>query len=239
MQTTKSSVVSPASSNSVSAQSHAWYRQLLVRFRAHHLLKAVGTAAYMSVFFAAYFHLMNNPMSDVRIMPVTFVDTWIPFHPLALIPYVTLWVYVSMPAAFILDRRELIGYGWWVAGLCVAGLACFYFWPTTVRLPTADWSKHASFNILQGVNAAANACPSMHVAVALFAAFWLDRIARDIAAPGVVRAINWLWFIAITYSTMGIKQHVFIDVVAGLALGLAFAVPSLRFRRRASRVDQA
>ena len=220
------------------AQPHAWYRQIGPRLGAHYLLKSVGTTAYMSLFFVAYFHLMKNPSGAVSVMAVTAIDQFVRFQPLALIPYVSLWLYVSLPAALILDRRELIGYGWWVAGLCVAGLACFYFWPTTVLLPTAEWSKHASFNMLQGADAAANACPSMHVAVAIFSTFWLDRILRHIDAPAMVRAFNWLWFIAIAYSTMAIKQHVFIDVIAGLALGMVFALPSLRYRNR-SRVDQA
>ena len=98
-------------------------------------------------------------------------------------------------------------------------------------LPVEEWGKHASFDMLKGADAAANACPSMHVAVAIFSAFWLNHLLRDIGAPPILRALNWLWFIAIAYSTMAIKQHVFIDVVAGLALGAAFAWPSLRFRR--------
>ena len=213
------------------APPHAWYRQIVIRIRAHHLLKGVGTTAYMSIFFIAYFHLMKNPSASVTVMPVTAIDRLVTFQPLALIPYVSLWIYVSLPAALILDRRELIGYGWWIAGLCVAGLTCFYFWPTSVLLPIEEWSKHVSFDMLKGADAAANACPSMHVAVAIFSAFWLDRLLRDIDAPTTVRAINWLWFFAIAYSTMAIKQHVFIDAIAGLALGLAFALPSLRYRR--------
>ncbi len=232
----------PIATDGAPAQPHAWYRQILPRIRTHNLLKSIGTTAYMSVFFIAYFHLMKNPSAAVTVMPVTAIDDLIPFQPLALVPYLTLWVYVSLPAALILHRRELIGYGWWVAGLCVAGLTCFYFWPTTVLLPTEEWSKHASFSMLQGVDAAANACPSMHVAVAVFSAFWLNYILRDIGAPPMARTFNWLWFIAITYSTMAIKQHVLIDVIAGLALGLMFALPSLRYRRRTlnvRRVDQA
>jgi membrane-associated phospholipid phosphatase len=213
------------------APSDAWYRQIVTRLRAQFFMKSVGTTAYFCVFFVAYFHLMRNPSAAVTVMPVSAVDEFISFEPLALIPYLSLWVYVSLPAALILERRELIGYGCWIAGLCLAGLACFYFWPTTVSLPTDEWRKHSSFSILQGVDAAANACPSMHVAVAVFSAFWLNRILRDTAAPTALRAFNWLWLAAIAYSTMAIKQHVFIDVLVGLGLGLAFALPSLWFRR--------
>lgn len=201
-------------------------------------MKFVGTTAYMSVFFIAYFHLMRNPSSGVTVMPVTVIDQLVPFQPSMLIPYFSLWLYVSLPAALILDRRELIGYGCWLAGLCVAGLMCFYFWPTTVLLPVAEWSKYPSFSILQGVDAAANACPSMHVAAAVFSAFWLNHNLREMGAPPILRLSNWLWLVAIAYSTMAIKQHVFIDVIAGLALALAFVLPSLKYRWR-RRVDQA
>ena len=210
----------------------AWYRQIPQRLRANFLMKSVGTTAYFCVFFFAYFYLMRHPNSAVTVMPVTAIDALIGFQPLALIPYLSLWIYVSLPAAIILKRRELIGYGWWLAGLCVAGLACFYFWPTTVSVPTEEWRKHASFSILLGVDAAANACPSMHVAVAVFSACWLGHSLRDLGAPVRLRIVNWIWFIAIAYSTMAIKQHVFIDVVVGLALGLAFALPSIKFRWR-------
>lgn len=223
---------------SIRAMSPNWARQILPRIGAHWLLKSIGTAAYMSVFFIAYFQLMRHPSSSVTVMPVTAIDELVPFQPSALIPYFSLWLYVSLPAALILDRRELIGYGWWLAGMCVAGLACFYFWPTTVLLPIAEWSKHPSFGILQGVDAAANACPSMHVAAAMFSACWLNHNLRDMGAPPKVRLFNWLWLIAIAYSTMAIKQHVFIDVIAGLALALVFALPSLKYRW-SRRVDQA
>ena len=215
-----------------------WTRQIFPRIGAHWLMKSVGTTAYMSIFFIAYFQLMRNPSSGVTVMPVTAIDRLVPFQPSALIPYFSLWVYVSLSAALILDRRELIGYGWWLAGLCVAALTCFYFWPTTVLLPVAEWSKHSSFSILQGVDAAANACPSMHVGAAVFSAFWLNHNLRDMGAPPMVRLLNWLWLIAIAYSTMAIKQHVFIDVMAGVALALVFALPSLKYRW-SGRVDQA
>ncbi len=43
-------------------------------------------------------------------------------------------------------------------------------------------------------------------------------------------AINWGWFALIAWSTMAVKQHVALDVLAGSLLGLAFALPSLRLR---------
>jgi hypothetical protein len=47
------------------------------------------------------------------------------------------------------------------------------------------------------------------------------------AGPGV-RAGNWLWCLGILYSTVATLQHVFLDVVAGAALGAVVAVLFLR-----------
>jgi membrane-associated phospholipid phosphatase len=44
--------------------------------------------------------------------------------------------------------------------------------------------------------------------------------------------LNVAWFAAIAWSTLAVKQHVVLDVVAGALLGLAFALPSLRWRVR-------
>jgi PAP2 superfamily len=227
---------SPSTSATLNASStpHAttWVRQFVARVRTNHLMKSVGTTTFMTVFFIIYFHLMQNPRTAVTVMPVTVIDELITFQAWALIPYLTLWLYVSLPPALILPRRELIGYGWWVGVLCIVGLVCFYVWPTTVTLPIALWSKHSSFAMLAGAGTAANACPSMHVAAAIFSAVWLHFLLREISAPKLVLAVNWLWFLAITYSTLAIKQHVFIDAITGLALGLVFALASRRFRWR-------
>ena len=81
----------------------------------------------------------------------------------------------------------------------------------------------AGFDLLRGVDAAGNACPSMHVAVAMFSAIWIDALLRLSHTPAWPRLINAAWFLAIAYSTLAIKQHVVLDVLAGALLGMAFA----------------
>jgi len=91
-------------------------------------------------------------------------------------------------------------------------------------------SGYPGFAMLQGVDAAGNACPSMHVAVAIFTAMRVEHVLRESRTPVPWRVLNWLWFAAIAYSTLAVKQHVVLDVVAGALLGMAFAFPSLRWR---------
>ena len=192
-------------------------------------LKAVGTTAFMWLFFVAYFQVLRHPARTVVEMPLTAVDQWIGFQPWALWPYISLWVYVAIPPSLLTRARALVHYGLWIGALCLIGLACFYAWPTAVPRQALSTAGLPGFDLLHGVDAAGNACPSLHVAAATFSALWIDHLVRTLALPRGWRAANALWFALIVWSTMATRQHVWWDVVAGLALALALAPPSMRW----------
>ena len=205
--------------------------------RAHRWPKTLGITAFMALFFVGYFHLLRHPAHPVTTMPLTALDRWVGFEPDALAAYLSLWVYVGIAPGLLPTLRELLAYGIWAAGLCLTGLACFYFAPTAVPPSGLDLSGYPGFALLQGVDAAGNACPSLHVATAMFSALWLDQLLRELRAGSVMRAVNASWFLLIAWSTMATRQHVALDVLAGSLLGLGFALPSLHGRpgRRAVR----
>ncbi len=209
----------------------SWQQQLVQRFRYRFWLKLLGISGFMWLFFLAYFHLLRHPAHAVTTVPLTAVDGWVAFTPWALWPYVSLWVYVGIAPGLMPALAPLLRYGAWAAGLCAAGLACFYFWPTAVPLglQPADAARHAGFAVLRGVDAAGNASPSLHVASAVFSAFWVRRTLLELAAPAALHGLSWAWCAAIVWSTLATKQHVALDVAAGTALALLFAALSLRF----------
>jgi len=188
-------------------------------------IKVVGISAFMWAFFVAYFYLLRHPAYPVAEMPLTALDRLIPFQPAALGAYLSLWFYVGIAPGLMWSFRALVVHGLWAAGLCMVGLACFYFWPTAVPA-----TGHPALPLLQGVDAPGNACPSLHVATAMFSAVCLDPLLRRIQAPMALRCLNAGWFLAIAYSTLAVKQHVVVDVLAGTLLGLAFALASRRWR---------
>src|SRR5687767_3496119 len=157
-------------------------------------LKAVGTTAFMWLFFLAYFHLLRHPAQPPIVMPLTAIDRWITFQPWALWPYVSLWFYVALPPSLLVGFRSLLTYGLWIGALCVAGLACFYLWPTAVPRQTLSTEGLMGFDLLRGVDAAGNACPSLHVAAATFTAWWLHRLLHALALPVWLRGANGLWY---------------------------------------------
>ena len=195
-------------------------------------LKLLGTTLWTWTFFIGYFHLLRYPAHAVTTVPTTALDRLIPFQPEALVAYVSLWIYVGIAPGLQATFVELLAYGAWAGLLLLAGLGLFWLWPTQVAPATWDAQGVPGFELLRGIDAAGNACPSMHVAVALFTAIWLAWLLRRVDAPTWLHGVNGAWFTAIVYSTLALKQHVVIDVVAGGLLGAAFAALSLRFRPR-------
>ena len=214
-----------------------WTTEITSRMRSHFALKFIGTSLWTWAFFIGYFHLLRHPAHPVVVMPLTALDSLIPFQPETLYAYLSLWLYVGVAPGLQRNLRELLVYGAWAGGLCATGLVFFYLWPTAVPKAVLAVDHVPGFQLLQGVDASGNACPSMHVAFAMFSALWIEYQLRIITAPAGLRVFNLVWFLAISWSTLAIRQHVVLDVLGGALLGIAFALPSLhahanRLRRR-------
>lgn len=191
------------------------------RIKSNWWLKCFGITGFITVFFVGYFLLLRFPVFRVTVMPITAVDRAIPFEPWAIALYFSLWLYVSLPPALLRTRREFYAYGWLAGALAVIGLSVFFVWPTSIPPVTGiEWTGHPGFALLKRVDASQNACPSLHVAFAVFSGVWLDRILRTTAAGASARALSAAWCLGIVYSTIATRQHVAVDVAAGAALGL-------------------
>ncbi|WP_292451149.1 phosphatase PAP2 family protein [Methylibium sp.] len=212
-----------------------WHHRLGPRVRTLWFAKMAGTTLGITAFFVAYFWVLQHPFFTVTTMPLIALDRWVAFRPEAFVLYVSLWVYVSLGPALLKDSREVISYGLATGGLSLAGLSVFVLWPTAVPDFALDWSAHPSLAFLKTVDVAGNACPSLHVAFAVFTALWLERILRETGERGTVRGVNALWCLGIVYSTLAIRQHVALDALAGAALGAAVALLHMRSLDRAVR----
>lgn len=199
--------------------------------RARHLfwLKLLGITLFVWLFFEGYFYLLRHPSQAVYVMPQFGIDHWLPFQSAALWPYLSLWFYIGIAPGLMGGLRALLSYGIWVAALCVVGLACFYVVPTAVPPYVGPGTDDPLYAVLRGLDAAGNACPSMHVAAACYSGLWLDRVWRSVGAGVLPRAWTGLWGLGIVYSTLAVKQHVLLDVLAGGGWGIAWAWVAMRW----------
>lgn len=208
-----------------------WNVELGTRARRSFALTVAGTTCLTALFFIGYFYVQRHPAHAPALMPLTALDLMIPFQPQALLPYVSLWIYIGAGAGLQRTNAERLMYVLWISGLCITGLAIFYFWPTQVppRL-LRDVTGGPGLAILHRIDETSNACPSLHVAAAIFTAVRVDEVLRSTRSPRLLQMLNAAWFALIAYSTLAIKQHVALDVAAGALLGAIFVLPSLRWR---------
>jgi membrane-associated phospholipid phosphatase len=181
-------------------------------------LKALGNSLFMWFFFEAYFYLLRHPAFTVNVLPLLPWDGLVPYADIAWVAYLSLWIYTALPAALQGNFTSLVHFGFSVGALCLIGLLCFYFWPTAVPAHY-PFPADAPENWLGGVDAPGNACPSLHVASAVFSFVWLRHQLKALTMSRYAPWINGLWCLAIVLSTLSVRQHILTDVVLGALLG--------------------
>jgi membrane-associated phospholipid phosphatase len=196
------------------------------------VLKTLGTAGGIALFFNAYFWAMRHPFGAVTVMPEIWVDRLIGFQPLSFFVYAFLWVYISFGTALARDLRELVAFGLASLVLSVAGLAVYMLLPTRAPNPAIDWTLYPWLDFLKSVDVAGNAFPSLHAAFCVFTAAALHDQLKTLDAARWIRTCNGVLCVAILYSTMATRQHVALDVIAGVVLGAAVAFPYLKAMAR-------
>jgi membrane-associated phospholipid phosphatase len=215
---------------------HRWLQEIKRRFLRLWFIKATGTALFLVCFFQAYFALLRLPGSTAIEMPITWLDDIIVFWPPAFYVYASLWVYTALVPALQPSFKALVGYGIGIGTVCLTGLSFFYFFPTKVPFSAIETSTEGSLTILRKIDMSGNACPSLHVATAMFTAICLHYLLLKVRSPAWLRIGSWVWCALIVYSTMAIKQHVVWDVAAGLALGIFFGLIYPHFDRSWQRL---
>jgi membrane-associated phospholipid phosphatase len=198
-----------------------------------------GTMAFMTVFFVLYFWLLNHAR-----LPVTLgapdlhrPDDRVPARgPAAL--RLALVLRPPAPSLLIPSRRQLWSYAAAAAGLSFIGFAIFIAWPTNLAREELDPIIVPSLAYLKEVDASGNAFPSLHVAFAVFTAFWFERLLRQMNSGLLLRTLNWAWCAGIIYSTIAIRQHVALDAVAGVILGSLVAALHLWLVERLPALHQ-
>ena len=192
------------------------------RFKYFWWLKAIVTTGIIFIFFQLYFFTLHHNAFGVYNVPMTFLDQKIPFTPSLLWVYASLWIYTSLPASLLFFKDELVRYAAGMGCIAVIGLCCFYLVPTAVVFDLPQGAYSAEIAFLKKMDTSGNSCPSLHVATALFAGVWFEGILQRLSAPKMVYGLTRLWCFAIVYSTLAIKQHVLIDVIAGALLAVVF-----------------
>lgn len=147
----------------------------------------------------------------------TPLDAWIPFFPPAEIVYMSVYFFLLLPVVLVKHPVvfERTAYAFYASNLlCIA-----VFWLFPVRMIRQEfaitdlWTWGVAFNYVY--DPPYNNFPSLHVSNAVFAGLVARRLDRPVGLVALAIAAG------ISVSTLLVKQHWVLDVVAGVAVGCA------------------
>ncbi len=171
----------------------------------------LATVVYNGLFF-----ILNRPIGIIH-EPVTFVDSLIPVIPVFIIPYLSYHPYPFLSLLYF-GRQKKSALFWqsftafWIT-LTVSYLI-FYFYQTTITRPAVLGTDIYSQLIrwLYSIDNHYAALPSLHVGLSTLSILgWLKTNSSE-------RWVMILWGVLIIFSTVLVKQHYFLDLVAGVLL---------------------
>jgi membrane-associated phospholipid phosphatase len=143
-------------------------------------------------------------------------ESRLPFIAGAAAIYLSMLLLVGIAPFVLRDLQQILPLFLALLGATSVASACFVLLPV-VDLPAPRPPPGASgvlFRCADWLNLERNYLPSLHVAMATIAA-----LAYAPHAKLPIRGLLTLWVVAIAASTMVTKQHYWLDVLTGLALG--------------------
>ncbi|WP_416052556.1 phosphatase PAP2 family protein [Cupriavidus basilensis] len=155
--------------------------------------------------------------SAPALLPESALDRLIPFDAAGI------WLYLSffalIPVSFALAPPQRLR--WLRTAMQCAALACgavFLAWPTTLAYPSlpGDGLSSTVLSWLIAGDSRQNCLPSLHGALTLLSVWALLDSRRKLRSASAIG-----WGLAICYSVVQTRQHVSLDLAAGLLVGLA------------------
>lgn len=132
--------------------------------------------------------------------------------------YHSLWLYLSLPllvfgVGFFAERKTYLRYLYAMGWTVMAAHMVFFLFPNGLSREGIDIdSAPAAYRWIVSVDAPRNAFPSLHVALSVLAGIMVSSSKKF---TPITRIFIWAWVLGICWSTLALRQHLAMDVVAG------------------------
>lgn len=190
------------------------------KFEAFEIRKIIKRGIWMLIIpvISTLYPVLNNRSADAAVLE-TVVDKHIPFASCFIIPYMAWYAYVVFFLIYICIIDEN-AYWRLLASLIIGMLfsyGVFYIYPTCVprpRLTGNDFFTSIVRWLYQKDNPY-NCFPSIHVLNSMLVAIYVQKVEKF---SNKVKGASCIIAASIVMSTVFIKQHVILDVVAGVLI---------------------
>ncbi|MEQ9746272.1 phosphatase PAP2 family protein [Pectobacterium actinidiae] len=178
---------------------------LLLRLKA--LLFGWGTVGVV-------YQLSAQFQGQGTVLPTSLVDEWISFSASAIWLYLSFFIivplsYLSCPMARLAGLRQATQLTAVMAGVV------YLIFPTTMVYPqvVGDDLSTRALQLLLRIDSPQNCLPSLHIALTVLAVW-----AMSDGQQKVKTGFYLLWGVAIAFSILQLRRHLFIDLVTGAML---------------------
>ena len=194
----------------------SFFKSQLSFFEYHQF--SVVLAGVVAGGYQLYFWVQRNNLHIPARCMVLGIDDRIPFLPVMVWFYSLL--YFIMIGVTIISIRDLAHGVHLIFGalmLVATGAVIYYLYPTAVPDSYREFevnslsTRYLAF--IQSMDNERNAFPSMHCAIATYIGLTVSTV------PTIGTWLGFGYIAIIAISCVTVKQHVFIDTVAGIALG--------------------
>ena len=183
---------------------HETQSKLGSRLRMQWRMKLWLGAALLLFVCCGYFAAQHMPLRAPTTLRTSLIDRLIPFSPGWTWAYLSL--YLLLGSAWLATTREqLWRYAAGMTAMCMVAFAIFFSWPVAGPRP-AQPPDHAVYRLLVRYDGPLNTFPSLHVALAVYAARFGSHVLERSSS---VALLLWIWAAVICWSTMPTKQHYF------------------------------
>jgi membrane-associated phospholipid phosphatase len=145
-------------------------------------------------------------------MPQFAIDRAIPVY------FPSIWIYYSFYlllglVGLTVEKKLFITYLYSVGWATAVAHAVFLFMPNGVSRSDIDFqTAPACYQFLASLDLPRNAMPSLHASLSVIAAI---AVQFSRIFPRWTKPLVWLWVLTIFWSTIAIRQHVSLDLIAG------------------------
>lgn len=163
--------------------------------------------------FTPYFLINHQTSGNVYSLGI-FIDEATPFVPAFILIYITAFLLVAMPYFLIKEKEYLRKVTLIYVLVLFFSYLIFLIFPVKMLRPSVGGGFFAGIvSLVYSIDKVNNCFPSLHVAMSFLAGIICFRYDRK---------YEWflIWAVLVIVSTLFVKQHYFLDLVAGLAVGM-------------------
>lgn len=181
-----------------------------------HENKAIMAIIGIIIFSISYLGIGGHPMLNINNAIITPIDEYIPFLPWTISIYFSHFILVFYAYWYAINHDIATRTFYCYISATIVATIIFILYPTYLNPQPIDSTNLTllsllSYKFLYIIDVPFNCLPSLHTTIALIAAYSLKHLE------------NWgnkayIWSSLIIISTLTTKQHVLLDVIAGIIL---------------------